>query len=189
MMILNRPEKNLWSHESITPCIKSYFDCYFGEINTSWISGNFPYKGKTSSHFRKVSGTNDVWTIRRDHGTNDLTADLFAVADMLGGEPSKNLESAAFGGGGVDAGSAWIALLDGGVGCEVHLYESERTNEVSVSRHRTTILGPKTYRAMTLMLGFEWSTRKLSCEESAPDKNEFISHLNDLIDKKNKTSF
>ena len=190
-MRLKKTSKRLWNEKSLSNCVKAYEDCYLGEINPC-IGSNYPYGGESSSCFRRVSlrdggdrfyGLGDgVWTIKRD-GENHLTADLFVAADLLGGRPSNRQESAPFGGAGVDMGSAWVPLLDGGVGCEVLLIENQYTNRISVASHRTTIRGPKAYRALLLMLGFDWYPRKLLEEDCKPNKDTLISELNEILER------
>lgn len=68
--------------------------------------------------------------------------------------------------------------MDGGVGATVRLSEDQWTNRVSIT-HRTTIRGPRAYRALLEILGFDWRYRKLFGEESAPNKKEFLEEIYD----------
>lgn len=122
------------------------------------------------------------WTMRADRELNDLTADLLAAADALGGKLEKESSSSSPGGIGVDSGTVWVAFLDGGVGVEVVLCEDEYTNRVKALQ-RTTIRGPRAYRALLELLGFDWINRRLTGETTTPSHRELIQLVNDLLAK------
>jgi hypothetical protein len=76
----------------------------------------------------------------------------------------------------------WVALLDGGVGVEVAVWESQHTNKPK-ARQRTTIRGPRAYRALLELLGFDWINRRLAGEEMTPSHVEITTMVNDLLKK------
>ena len=47
--------KSLWTQSSLTPSIQAYFDAYMGEFSTDWVQSDYPYKGKSSLEFRRIS--------------------------------------------------------------------------------------------------------------------------------------
>lgn len=191
----HRP-KQLWSQKSPIPSVSEYFDSYMGEFNTDWINSKYPYGGKASAAFRQVIKMDDYeasqrfeskgkgcWALRSDEILNNLTADLLAAAETLGGKLEAESSSSMPGGIGADSGSVWLALLDGGVGVEVILWEHQFTNRVS-ARQRTTIRGPKAYRSLLELLGFDWINRKLPGEQVKPNHEEFRQLVNDLQARK-----
>ena len=190
----HRP-KALWSQKSLTPSVGAYFDSYRGEFSTNSIRSHYPYEGKALATFRQVMKMDKYeasqrfegkgagcWTMRADRELNDLTADLLAAADALGGKLEKASSSSSPGGIGVDAGTVWVAFLGGGVGVEVVLCEDEYTNRVKALQ-RTTIRGPRAYRALLELLGFDWINRRLTGEPATPSHQEFIQLVNDLLTK------
>jgi len=157
------------------------------------MKSEYPYQGLASTAFRRVTtiprhegydrfegkGTG-CWGLRRDSMINPLTADLLAAADAIGGQTVYASSSALPGGIGADAGEVWVPLLDGGVGVEVVVWESETTNRV-FARQRTTIRGPHAYRALAELLGFSWLTRRLPEEMAAPSREQHIALMNTLL--------
>jgi len=191
----HRP-RSLWTAESRTPSVSKYFRAYRGEFSTDGIESDFPYQGPASGAFRRLTQINPkegfdrfadkgigCWGLRRDSTLNPLTADLLAAADVLGGELESKFSSAGPGGIGADASEVWVGLLDGGVGVEVVLSEHEYTNRVH-ARQRTTIRGPRAYRALLELLGFRWTNRKLPGETLFLSHGEIVELVNHLLVKK-----
>jgi hypothetical protein len=183
----------IWSQKFQTPGVKKYFSKYRGEFMTDWIDSKYPYKGKASSAFRLVTkmksweaeerfegGGNGCWALKRDGTLNDLTADLLAAADALGAKLLTKSSSGFPGGIGADSGTVWAALLDGGVGVTVNLWEHQNTNRVHASQ-RTTIRGAGAYRALLELLGFDWISRKLAGESLRPSHEDYIQLVNNLV--------
>jgi hypothetical protein len=181
----------LWLHDTATPSVRLYISAHRGEFPTGSIESGYPYDGPASSCFRRLTRINPYecydrfeglgigcWTIKRDSILNDLTADLLAAADFLQGRMKSDSVSAAPGGIGAESSKIWVSFLDGGVGVEVLLCEHERTNRVQGTQ-RTTIRGPKAYRALLELLGFAWINRKLEGETTAPKHEE----IKDLVGK------
>ena len=73
----------------------------------------------------------------------------------------------------------WIALLDGGVGVEVHLCEHPTTNRVQAAQ-RTTVHGNAAFRAVTRAMGFDHHARRLPGEALLPD---FVSLDRELSER------
>jgi hypothetical protein len=176
----------LWLHEAPSPSVDKYIDAHRGEFNTDWIESGYPYVGPAASCFRRLTKINPCevydrfegqgigcWTLKRDKILNELTADLLAAGDFLKGKMKTDSVSSAPGGIGAESSKVWVSFLDGGVGVEVLLCEHERTNRVQGTQ-RTTIRGPKAYRALLELLGFDWINRKLEGEAIKPDRAEIL---------------
>ena len=189
---MKRP-KSLWNQKSLTPSVSKYFAAYRGEFDTDWIESNYPYQGPPSDAFRRLTKINSYegfgrfegkgigcWGLRGDRTLNPLTADLLAAADALGGKLESESSSEYPRGMGADSAKMWVALLDGGVGVEVVLWEHEYTNRVH-ARQRTTIRGPRAYRSLLEFLGFKWTNRKLPGEEVYSSHGEIVKLVNDLL--------
>jgi len=195
---LDRP-KALWTPINTTPSVNRYLNYYGNEFATDFIKPNYPYEGPASKTFRKISNLdysrdwerrleemgNGCWAVRRDEMLNPLTADLLAAADLLGGVQHRNSSSAAYGGMGVDESIQCVYLLDGGVGVVIRFYEDDRTNSVEASE-QTTIRGPRTYRVLTELLGFDWINRKLPEEDKRPTHEEIQEQVRSLLLKNNQ---
>jgi hypothetical protein len=179
----------------LTPSVSKYFRTYRGEFRTNWMQSDYPYGRKAHQTFRQVlyMGSYEAsqrfegkgigcWALRSDRILNNLTADLLAAAEALGGHLETKSSSSLPGGIGANSGMVWVALLDGGVGVEVELCEHEYTNRMQASQ-RTTIRGPRAYRALLELLGFDWINRKLTGESATPRHQEFIQLVNDLLRK------
>ena len=192
--ISQRPQ-TLWRQESPTPSVRKYFDTYQGEFDTQEINSDYPYEGKASRYFRQVLGMdeyeaarrfegkgNGCWALRSDRILNNLTADVLAAAEALGGKLATKSASGMPGGIGAEVGTVWVALLDGGVGVEVTLYEHETTNRMRAYQ-RTTIRGPRAYRALLELLGCHWIKRRLQGESATPSHEELTQLVNDLLAK------
>jgi hypothetical protein len=190
--ITQRPQ-TLWSQESPTPSVQEYFDTYQGEFDTKEIESDYPYGGRASWYFRQVlkmgayeasirfeGKGNGCWALRSDRILNNLTADVLAAAEALGGKLETTSASAMPGGIGADVGTIWVALLDGGVGVDVVLCQHETTNRMQAYQ-RTTIRGPRAYRALLKLLGCHWINRRLPGESATPSHEEFIQLVNDLL--------
>jgi hypothetical protein len=189
---LHRPD-TLWTQNEPSPSVGLYLRSFRGEFDTDSIESEYPYQGLASKAFRRVTTIprregygrfegqgNGCWGIRMDSILNPLTADLLAAADALGGQTAFESSSALPGGIGADAGDVWVPLLDGGIGVEVVVWESESTNRV-LARQRTTIRGPHAYRALAELLGFSWLNRRLPEEVAAPSHEEHIALMNTLL--------
>ena len=183
--------KTLWSQKSLTAGVSKYFDAYMGEFDTAQIESDYPYRGRASDVFRWVTeadysggsfGGNGAgcWVLRRDHSLNNFTADLLAAADTLGGKLEIDNSSALPGGFGADSSRIWTSLLDGGVGVSIELKEHQSTNRVH-AKHRTTICGPRAYRVLLELLGFDWINRKLYGETARAMHEEIIGQVKDLL--------
>ena len=184
--------KTLWSENSPPASVSEYI-AYLGEFDTEWIGSDYPYRGKASDAFRRVTKLDycdteirfadrgaGCWVLRRDHSLNCLTADLFAAADALGGKLETEDSSSLPGGIGADSSRIWTSLLDGGVGASVVLWEHQYTNRVHI-QHKTTIRGPRAYRVLLELLGFDWSNRKLYGEVTRPTHGEIVEQTNTLL--------
>ena len=185
----------LWSQNLPSPSVSRYFNTYKGEFYTDEIESNYPYTGKPSWAFRQVLKMDDYetsqrfegkgdgcWALQSDRILNNLTADLLAAADALGSNPETESLSSMPMGIGAEYGTVWVALLDGGVGVKVVLCENEYTNRME-ARQRTTIRGPRAYRALLELLGFDWINRKLTGEQVTPRHEEIIDLVNALLAK------
>jgi hypothetical protein len=174
----------LWAQEARTPGVDQYIRGHRGEFHTDGIESRYPYGGPASAFVRQEKKANlregynrfenrgvGCWTLKKDGILNDVTADLLAAGDFLRGSMRSDSTSASPGGIGVESSEIWVAFLDGGVGVDVVLYEHERTNRVTGTQ-RTTILGPKAYRALLELLGFDWINRKLEGESEKPVHDE-----------------
>jgi len=186
----------LWFHESLTPSVDKYIDAHRGEFDTEWIESGYPYDGPAASCFRRLTKINPYegydrfegqgigcWTLKRDKILNGLTADLLAAGDFLKGRMKSDSVSGAPGGIGADSSKVWVSFLDGGVGIEVLLCEHERTNRVQGTQ-RTTIRGPKAYRALLELLGFDWINRKLEGEAVKPSHEEIKRLVDERLEKR-----
>jgi hypothetical protein len=195
MSQIGQRPRTLWSQESPTPSVSKYFNTSQGEFDTDEIDSYYPHGGKASVVFRQVlkmgdyeasqrfeSKGNGCWALRSDRILNDLTADVLAAAETLGGKLETTSSSSMPGGIGADVGTVWVALLDGGVGVEVVLCQHEYTNRME-AHQRTTIRGPRAYRAVLELLGFDWINRRLASESETPSHQEFIQLVNDLLPK------
>jgi hypothetical protein len=181
-MTSEEPRENiLWKPENPPRSVDKYMSAFMGEFSqVEDLESDFPYEGKASSTFRQIrtpeqnkwftrfEGLGEgCWVPKRDSILNNLTADLLAAAEFLGGEMHTQGSSALPGGIGADGRFIWMKLLDGGVGVEVLVSEHEYTNRVS-GFQRTTIRGAKAYRALCEFLGFDSPSRKLPGEGSVP---------------------
>lgn len=184
-----------WSLNSISPGVDAYFSILRRVQKTDHIKSRYPNCGKAYEDFRLVTKMSDwearnsfegkchgCWTLRMDpwwrNSREEDTADLLAAAEALGGQLAEKLPLCHPDGSGVvDIRRVWVALLDGGVGASVELYQDESTNQIQ-ARQRTTIIGPTVYRALLELLGFDWINRKLPGEEVKPSHQE----ISDLVD-------
>jgi hypothetical protein len=195
--IPNRPEV-LWTQDSNTPSVGRYLRAHRGEFNTGSMESGYPYCGPASKSFRRLAIINPhegyerfeglgtgCWTLKSDGILNNLTTDLLAAADLLGGISASKSVSALPGGIGIDASKVWVSLLDGGVGVDVHISEHEITNRLS-GKQRTTIRGPRAFRVLLDFLGFDWSNRKLIGEAKTPTHSEITSQVDQLLSKRNQ---
>jgi hypothetical protein len=192
MSVHHSPE-TLWTHDDPTKSVEKYLDAHRGEFDTEYIESAYPYNGSASKYFRRVVTINPregyerfegrgigCWTLKSDRILNDLTADLLAAADLLGGKNASKSGSSLPGGIGIDSDEIWVSLLDGGVGVDVHLLEHETTNRIS-GYQRTTIRGPRAFRVLLELLGFDWSNRKLFGETTAPSHAEIVAEVDQLL--------
>jgi len=193
--VLHRPIA-LWSRDNIPSSVNEYLYSFRGEFSDEAVESDYPYNGVSTSFFRKllkiqpydrfdrfqgiVSGIG-CWTLRTNHILNNLTADLLAAAELLGGTFKTHSSSASPGGIGADSSDIWVSLLDGGIGVQVLVWEHETTNRVSTSQ-ATTIRGSKAYRALLELLGFKWISRKLPGESVTPSHEDYIKLVCDRGD-------
>jgi len=190
--IRERPEV-LWTLDSATLSVERYLNAHRGEFNSEYMESGYPYYGTASKRFRRIATINPCegyerfealgigcWTLKGDVILNDLTADLLAAADLMGGQGASKSVSAMPGGIGIDASKVWVSLLDGGVGVDVHIMEHETTNRV-IGSQRTTVRGPRAFRVLLELLGFESSKRKIFGELTAPTHTEIASQVDQLL--------
>lgn len=190
--------ESLWQPKSPSPGISEYIESFGGEFYDKGFESHYPYNGKASAVFRRMvkieefeaserfegKGTG-CWALREDSILNDMTADLIAAAEILGGILSAHGGSSFPGGIGAESSTIWVDVLDGGVGVKVVMWEHECTNQVD-ARQRTTIRGPKAYRALLELLGFDWINRRLPGEAVTPSHREIINIVNDLLAKSHR---
>ena len=186
----HRPE-TLWTQNSLTPSVRKYIDAFGGEFSAEFMESEFPYRGRSSDAFRRITKVDPsehderfegrghgCWALKRDHILNPLTADLLAAADVMGGKAET--DSASTFRSHVEWGKVWVSFLDGGVGVEVVLSEHETTNRVHASQH-TTIRGPRAYRTLLEFLGFDWIKRRLQWENATPSHEEIREQVGQLL--------
>jgi hypothetical protein len=161
------------------------------------MKSRFPYSGDAVRSFRELREINPYegyhrfakgaaegcWTLIKDKIRNNLTADLLAAAEVLFGQVATNATYGPAGGYGVDTGEVWVGLLDGGVGVEVHVGQDDETGRPE-GWQRTTIRGPKAYRCLLELLGFDWIDEKLNGEEYAPTRGEILEEVNRLLTRR-----
>ena len=189
----NRPTE-LWNNNMCPRSVEEYFDAYMGEFDYDWVTSDYPYKGPASAFFRLLTKKVDPyesfarfenmgacgWATKHAGRLNPFTADLLAAAERLGGKLGVESSSSMPGGIGADSGDVWVSLLDGGVGVEVLIWQHQTTNHLH-TRQCTTARGPRAYRALLELLGFDWINRKLPGEEVTPTHKEIIALVNDLL--------
>ena len=178
-----RPKLPLWIPDAYTPSVQAYVDAFRGELwfDPSETSG-YPYNGPAKEYFKRIVKVNafeaaerfegkgvGCWGARKNPALSVFTADLLATADALGGRLDDTQKY----------GSVWTALLDGGVGVFVYLYQHETTNHIR-ARQVTTVRGPRAYRALLELLGFDWIPRRLFGEASAPSRVEIVTLVDEL---------
>jgi hypothetical protein len=163
------------------------------------MKSRFPYSGDAVRSFRELREINPYegyhrfakgaaegcWTLIKDKIRNNLTADLLAAAEVLFGQVATNATYGPAGGYGVDTGEVWVGLLDGGVGVEVHVGQDDETGRPE-GWQRTTIRGPKTYRCLLELLGFNFINEKLTGESLTPSHREIIDMVIDLLAKSHR---
>jgi hypothetical protein len=172
-----------WKSTEPPAVIRRYIRAFEGEFDSDDLESSVPYRGSVREVFRrstKVPAAGafhrfnslhwwpDYWAPKRDPILHTLTADLLWAAVCLGGRLCYEGSPAGPGGAHASGNDLWVALLDGGVGIEVLVYEHETTNRVSASQ-RTTIRGNAAFRAVTRSLGFDHLPRKLLGEHARPD--------------------
>jgi hypothetical protein len=194
MLAEELPEKVFWDPENPPRSVAKYLSAFMGEFDqVTEVESDCPYDGKASSVFRQIRTSErnkwytrfdglgeGCWAPKCDGILNNLTADLLAAAEFLGGEMQTTGSSALPGGIGADGRFIWIKLLDGGVGVDVLVSEHDYTNRVS-GFQRTTIRGPKAYRVLCEFLGFDSSSRTLPGELSVPRKEEVLKEVDLLV--------
>ena len=187
----------LWNRDNIPRSINEYLYSFRGEFSDEAVESDYPYNGVSTTFFRqllKIQPNNHFhrfqgiangigcWTLRTNHILNNLTADLLAAAELLGGTFKTHSSSSSPGGIGADSSDIWVSLLDGGIGVEVLAWEHETTNRVHASQ-ATTIRGSKAYRALLELLGLKWINRKLPGEDVIPSHKEYIKLVDDQGDE------
>lgn len=187
--LIIRPD-TLWSRQDLPTSIDAYFDAHQGEFSLSRVKSRFPYAGNPWKQFRELTEINPYdgyhrfknkgagcWELVRDKIRNAVTTDLLAAADILSGETSRLGINGQPGGIGIDQNEVWVGFLDGGVGVEVQIGQDEYTNRPE-GWQRTTIRGPRAFRCMLELLGFDWIVENLTGEATAPQRAEVISEVN-----------
>jgi hypothetical protein len=180
----------LWTKESPTPSVKQYIDGTSAEFPYFSFESLFPYQGLASSKFRFIRDVKEQfpyfrfsfkhaggWKLRRDRFQNNVTADILAAADLLGGKPKS--ESSAYMSG-LEQDDIFIPLLDGGVTVYVRIVEHGVTCNLS-GYQGTFIWGTQAYRALTTFLGFDWSPRRLSGEMQMPQARQVWDTVDGLL--------
>jgi hypothetical protein len=183
----------IWSRHGMLAGVSKYFDAHRGEFSTSRIRSRYPYTGNAWSVFTELARTNPndgyhyfdkmpgvgCWALIQDKIRNSQTADVLAAAEALSGQCATNDTYGPARGYGVDTSEVWIPLLDGGAGVEVHVGQDEETNK-PLGWQRTTIRGPRAFRAIVELLGFDWIGQTLTGEKTVPIQSE-ISELVDTL--------
>ena len=196
-MITAHPRPNaLWTQKAPTRGVERYLSAHRGEFRLRGMKSRFPYTGDAMKTFRELSEVNPYegyhrfasgagegcWMLIKDKIRNSLTADLLAAAEALSGQVATKATYGPAGGYGVDTGEVWVGLLDGGVGVEVHVGQDDETGRPE-GWQRTTIRGPKTYRCLLELLGFNFISEKLTGEAVTPSHSEIIDMVTDLLAK------
>ena len=110
-----------WWPDNPSPGVKVYLRAHY-EFDPGSIRTDFPYHGFAwSEKFR--SEPRGGWTLRRDHISNNLTADLIAAAERLSPKLAIERNPGMPGGIGAEGATVWIPLLDGGMGVEFTQFE------------------------------------------------------------------
>jgi hypothetical protein len=183
----------LWDATDRPVSVKKYLSAQW-ELDPSYMQSAYPYAGPVNLSFRRTNAKDrqryldeggaplvPTWCLRRDRVCNELTADLLAAAERLGGVVHARRDAGLPGGIGAEGGVVWVELLDGGVGVVTSLVESEYTNRVS-GRQRTVITGPMAFRALLEVLGFDQPLRKLAGEAKAPVHEETVELVRGLLE-------
>ena len=196
-MITTHPRpKVLWTHTAPTRGVERYLSAHRGEFRLRGMKSRFPYSGDAVRAFWELHEINPYegyhrfakgasegcWMLIKDKIRNNLTADLLAAAEALSGAVATNATYGPAGGYGVDTGEVWVSLLDGGVGVEVQVGEDDETGRPE-GWQRTTIRGPKAYRCLLELLGFNFISEKLTGESLTPSHREIIDMVTDLLTK------
>ncbi len=181
---------SLWAKESSTQSVKQYIDGTSAEFPYFSFKSLFPYQGLPSSefcfirdvkkqfpHFRFSFKHVGGWKLRRDSFQNNVTADILAAADLLGGKLKS--DSGAYMSG-LEQDDIFVPLLDGGVTVYVRIVEHGVTNNLR-GYQGTFIWGTLAYRALTTFLGFDWSQRRLAGEEQIPQPKQVWDLVDGLI--------
>jgi hypothetical protein len=133
----------------------------------------FPYDGCSwSAKFR--SEPDGGWTLRGDHISNNLTADLIAAAERLSYRVAIQRNPGMPGGIGAEGATVWIPLLAGGMGVKFTQYEHQYTNRVHASQ-KTRIIGPLAFRVLLQFLRFDPPKRRLKGEMRVPSRQEIAA--------------
>lgn len=199
-MITPQPRPNvLWTHTAPTRGVERYLSAHRGEFRLRGMKSRSPYSGDAVRSFRELREVNPYegyhrfakgagegcWMLIKDKIRNNLTADLLAAAEALSGQVATNATYGPAGGYGVDTGEVWVGLLDGGVGVEVHVGQDDETGRPE-GWQRTTIRGPKAYRCLLELLGFNFINEKLTGESLTPSHREIIDMVIDLLAKSHR---
>lgn len=187
--------KVLWDKDSPPSSVQRYLRQQW-ELNSSWVRSTYPYSGPARELFRGLPRKEQseyfappkeaplvAWRLRHDRVRNDLTADLLAAAELLGGEVLSKWQDGMPGGIGADFGVVWVKLLDGSVSVRTTIVESQFTNRVSGTQ-RTIITGPLAIRALLEVLGIDRPLRKLAGEAVAPKQEAVVELVEQLLKAK-----
>jgi hypothetical protein len=185
-----------WSSCEMPEAVRRYVRPYRIEFDTTELDSELPYSGPASAvlrrstcrsadrsgfhRFANLKEWDALWEPRSHAPLSAITADLLATAHALGGRLCYRNSPGGPGGFHVEGDDVWIALLDGGIGVEVELYEHQTTNRVS-ARQRTTIRGSATYRAVTRAMGFDHVHRRLPGETALPDLEDLDQQLTRMV--------
>ena len=192
----NQRPDTLWKYREPTQSVEAYFDAHRGEFRLRGMKSLYPYQGNAWKNFRELPEINPYegyhrfagrgegcWELIRDNIRNNRTADLLAAADLLTGKGESAGITGPPRGFGVDQRGIWVGLLDGGVGVEVHVDQDEETNRPD-GWQRTTIRGPRAFRCLLELLGFDWINEKLTGEESSPTRGDIMEEVNRLLTRR-----
>jgi hypothetical protein len=183
----------LWTIGAPSPSVKTYIDGIRSEFSLNYsFKSSFPYSGLASKKFRFVRDAKEqffyfpfpfknagCWKLRQDGFQNNLTADVLAAVDLLGGN-SKSNSFAYMAPSGLEGDNIVIPLLDGGVTVYLRIVEHSVTNNVR-GYQGTFIWGPHAYRVLTMFLGFDWSPRRLTGEERIPQPRQIWDVVDSLL--------
>ena len=189
---MQRPE-TLWTHKDAPRSVEGYFSAHQGEFSLGRMKSLYPYKGSAWKKFRELPKINPnegyhrfvekgegCWEPIHHKIRSNGTADLLAAAELLTGACEASGTHGSPGGIGVDEGSVWVDLLDGGVGVEVQVGQDEYSNKPE-GYQRTTIRGPLAFRCLLELLGFDWINEMITGEKEPPRHEGVFKLVNERV--------